>query len=441
MFLMQPLGHFATETQETEIQLLPLDFCGPAKDMEELFAAEALGAGGPAVDKLKEAVAGERSEAQKQAIRISQLASLSATSFGMSQVPDDEGGAAARASVAAMTALLSRGKRKAEDEDGPSEPCSAGDGSKAAARAPKAKSAKSSASKSPSSSSSSGAAGVFSIFGSKADRKAAKAAAAKTNAVFVAIAGAGGKLPGEDDDGLLREPAKAADKSIRLRFEEVGTFIGPLKRANGKKLTGGGGCNAEAVALARDAAREAASKHPGRPIFFVGQSFGSRLSVHALISATEVRTPPNVPKPWTDPNGADLPSEVKGAVLCGYPLAHERQDRSKPIRMALGEQGKKLLFVHGSRDGSDQLQSLLAEVGSVSIGGAGGAAAAGGGSSSSSLSGTSSSSGSASSSMYIVPNGDHNPFDSKPARDQAAKNVPAVDAITRFVLENGATST
>ena len=93
--------------------------------------------------------------------------------------------------------------------------------------------------------------------------------------------------------------------------------------------------NAEAPALRQfaEAAQRAVRQHGrGRPVYLVGQSFGSRAAVHLLCR---------------EDMASDLPAELAGVVAFAYPLTHATQHRER--KLAELPPSARVLFISGTR--------------------------------------------------------------------------------------------
>ena len=92
---------------------------------------------------------------------------------------------------------------------------------------------------------------------------------------------------------------------------------------------------AEAPALRQfaEAAQRAVRQHGrGRPVYLVGQSFGSRAAVHLLCR---------------EDMASDLPAELAGVVAFAYPLTHATQHRER--KLAELPPSARVLFISGTR--------------------------------------------------------------------------------------------
>ncbi len=193
---------------------------------------------------------------------------------------------------------------------------------------------------------------------------------------FAFVAGASGKIPGEDSKtGMVIHPRK----SPRHQMSRHGEFWGPLKSANGKSFTGGNGPTAKRVIRINSMIADVRARiGPDRPLFLATQSFGGRAVVHALSNKYFQGKTKNGPAKsfplgegdrvsplfWKEnANALQYPrDEVAGVLVFGYPLEHEEQDRSLPLFDIPA--GTRILFISGSRDGtkvniSAQLQGIL----------------------------------------------------------------------------------
>jgi len=82
-----------------------------------------------------------------------------------------------------------------------------------------------------------------------------------------------------------------------------------------------------------DAARGAANRRPGQPLYLVGHSFGSRAAVH-LWAREDFRR--------------QLPKTCRGIIAFGYPLVHPTQRRERKLLEL--PRAARVLFISGDRD-------------------------------------------------------------------------------------------
>ena len=112
----------------------------------------------------------------------------------------------------------------------------------------------------------------------KTKRKMEAAAPATTDSspVILFVAGARGKMTGENDaTGVVTRPT-----AQRAQLSRHGTVVGPVRSLNGKRLSGGAGASMSCLVAIHKALADARRAHPGRRIFLATQSAGGRMAMH-----------------------------------------------------------------------------------------------------------------------------------------------------------------
>ena len=191
---------------------------------------------------------------------------------------------------------------------------------------------------------------------------------AKTSSTILFVAGAPGKISGENDEtGEITNERKSFRHFFQKPEFQNLDFIGPVRSLEGRKFTGGNGPTAK-----RSVGLHFASANVGRKHFLVSSSFGGRaiaqsLSGYYLQGAstkkgveTAERFPLKQGPLWetdhkhleTNPGieycQAISQNSIHGAILFGFPI--DRNGVSRIDDLLEIPKGTKLLFVTGSKD-------------------------------------------------------------------------------------------
>eukprot|EP00040_Diaphanoeca_grandis_P018617 m.97915 g.97915 ORF g.97915 m.97915 type:complete len:267 (+) comp27022_c0_seq1:391-1191(+) len=176
----------------------------------------------------------------------------------------------------------------------------------------------------------------------KKSQKKPKKEQANLRPIFIIATGSGGSLP---KDKVGQPPV-----SHSTLLETIGDI-------HVCSVRGGNGATRKVLQELHSFINKTLKKtDANRPVFLVGQSFGSRLIAHLVNrkpeKETKKKSKPNEPKEF-DVEHAPLPSNIKGLVLCGYPIQNMKgssEERSLVVKALWQTSSYPILFVKGTRD-------------------------------------------------------------------------------------------
>ena len=244
-------------------------------------------------------------------------------------------------------------------------------------------------------------------------RKQARRATIGPRFVFVTVAGAFGKLPQEDEVNLKNILA-GIGPDVKV-LEPARSIHSKDATGNFGMLRGGSGCTIKVLESVRHHLFAAASAYPLAKIFCMTQSFGGRATVHTALQRYEdkKKNAKESYPPWPNPPGPALPENFSGMILCGYPIAHAKQNRALPLLLLseLKKKVKKIGFIAGTNDHGCENGGLLERT----------------------VRTMEKTMGSKCCKIHFVNGGGHNPFDSRPQSMRLGKITGAIEFIKDFI--------